>query len=163
VIEAQRLFFAPGSGAADDLCTGICLPGADVLLVNLDSACQTEAFEAIGAYLDEGDLLIIAGRYNSSAGQSWAINGTYDTTVISVYSTSVAATSLNGINERLFIVVGIGAGQTSLNLVFTWGSEVVRSVCLSIFVDFQPALVASRLVFNNQLSQLESKIEEGQE
>ena len=64
------------------LCNKINLQGPKVILVNLDDHCLLDDIEDEGGiFLLTGDLLVVTGRNNASAFQTWTVMGT-DSSVI---------------------------------------------------------------------------------
>ena len=49
------------------LVNSIYLYGPKVVLVNLDDSCQIEELEALGIFIQIGDLIIVTGRENACA------------------------------------------------------------------------------------------------
>ena len=58
------------------LCNKVNLQGPKVVLVNLDDHCQLDDIEDQGGlFILSGDLVVITGRNNATAAQSWDVSG----------------------------------------------------------------------------------------
>src|ERR1017187_3163375 len=61
------------------LCNKINTSGGKIVLVNLDDHCQLDNIEDEGGlFLLSGDMLIVTGRQNSTAAQSWSESAKFD-------------------------------------------------------------------------------------
>lgn len=66
-------------------CNKINLQGSKIVLVNLDDHCQLDDIEDEGGiFILSGDMLIITGRENDGAFQSWDERTDFDTGVLSL-------------------------------------------------------------------------------
>ena len=55
------------------LCNKVNTEGGKIVLVNLDDHCQLDNIEDEGGiFILSGDMLIVTGRQNTTAGQSWS-------------------------------------------------------------------------------------------
>jgi hypothetical protein len=96
----DRIQFGEDENDEECLCNSFCIEGAKAILVNLDDHCELEKWEEFGIYIQSGDIIFITGRERSSAGQDWAMVGTYDTNVIDVSSnTSVNVPNQTGYTQ----------------------------------------------------------------
>ncbi len=138
-------------GGDDDecLCNKINLLGPKVVLINLDDHCLLEDIEDQGGiFLQTGDLLIVTGRNNASAFQTWAVTG-HDSDVLgsgpgfgagNAFDLTVNSTGGIQILQDFVIFVAEQTGSTTAIFEFRWGGMVVRRIAIDIYVNQEPAL-----------------------
>ena len=88
-----------------------------------------------------GDLLVVTGRNNASASQSWDVSG-FDSDVVGSGNNFDLSTGATGtqILQDFIIFIGKDSGATTATFNFLWGGLVVRSIDLDIYVNEEPAL-----------------------
>jgi len=90
-----------------------------------------------------GDLVVITGRNNATASQSWEVSG-FDSGVVGTgnnFDLAVSSGSGSGSLLQDFIIfTGEGSGATTATFNFMWGGLNVRSIDLDIYVNEEPAL-----------------------
>ena len=78
------------------LCNKINLQGPKIVLVNLDDHCQLDDIEDQGGlFILSGDLVVITGRNNATASQSWDVSG-FDANVVGTGNNFDLAVSATG-------------------------------------------------------------------
>jgi hypothetical protein len=94
-----------------------------------------------GLFILSGDLVVITGRNNATASQSWDVTG-FDASVVGSgnnFDLSVGAAN-GSILQDFIIFTGEGSGATTATFNFLWGGLNVRSIDLDIYVNEEPAL-----------------------
>ena len=92
----SRIDWCSNESSDQCYCNKIDSEGAKIVLINLDDHCQLDSLEdAGGVFLLSGDMLIISGRQNTTAGQAWTLGDAYDTGVVALSSSSGVDVSIS--------------------------------------------------------------------
>lgn len=143
VNRESRIDWTRDNNDDECLCNKINLQGPKIVLVNLDDHCQLDEIEDQGGlFILSGDLIVITGRNNASASQSWDVSG-FDAGVVGTgnnFDLSVDGSTGTSILQDFIIFTGEGSGATTATFNFIWGGIAVRTIDLDIYVDEEPAL-----------------------
>ena len=85
-----------------------------------------------------GDMLIVTGRENDGAFQSWDERTDFDTGVLSLDQGNDIDVPVNGspsIFQEFVIFTAEGTGHTRIVFDLTWGGLIVRTIELDVYVN----------------------------